>query len=126
MISPDAMTKIINQSQIKTPAVVENVKTIQTNRGVRIQMVEFKGLYYNSGKTYTAKCHNYKSINPWNVPTTGGPRYYYPKKGERVFVTIDRDGGEITSLKKMDSEFEAKLKVNKDAIKYDCNGAYFD
>ncbi len=126
MISPDAMMDIINQSQIKTPAVVKNVKTVQTHRGTRIQMVEFEGLYENSGKTYNAKCHNFKSFYPWDVPTTGGPKYYYPKKGERVFVTISYQGGEITSMIIMDKNFEKKYKSNPKAVKYDCNGAYFE
>ena len=126
MISPKNMLNIINQSQIKTPAVIKSVKTVQNRQGNRIQTVEFEGLYNNSGQKYEAKCHNFKSISPWNAPMVGGFKSYYPKKGQRVFVTIDYPKGEITSMVIMDDEFEKNLQTKPQALKYDCNGAYFE
>ena len=125
MISPDARLDIINQSQIKTPAVVENVKTIQNRRGNRTQLVKLTGLYNNSNKKFEAKCYNFKGFFPWDVPEVGGYVNYYPKKGQRVFVTINRPNGEITSLVIMDSDFENKLQKTPQKLKYDYNGAYF-
>ena len=126
MISPNARLHIINESQIKTPAVVESVKTIQNRRGNRTQLVKLIGLYNNSDKKFEAHCYNYKGIFPWDVPEVGGSIYYYPKKGQRVFVTIDRPNGEITSVVIMDKEFENKLQKTPQKIKYDYNGAYFE
>ena len=126
MISPDARIDIINQSQIKTPAVVESVKTIQNRRGNRTQIVKLNGLYNNSNKKFEARCYNFKSIFPWDVPEVGGSVYYYPKKGQRIFVTIDRPNGEITSVVIMDKEFENKLQNVPQKLKYDYNGAYFE
>ena len=125
MISPDARLEIINQSQIKTPAVVESVKTIQNRRGNRTQLVKLTGLYHNSNKKYEAKCYNFKGFFPWDVPEVGGAVNYSPKKGQRVFVTIDHPNGEITSLVIMDSEFENKLQKTPQKIKYNYSGAYF-
>ena len=125
MISPDARLNLINQSQIKTPAVVKSVKTIQNRRGNRTQLVKLTGLYNNSNKNFEAKCYNFRGIFPWDVPEVGGAVNYYPKRGQRVFVTIDRPNGEITSLVIMDSEFENKLQKTPQNLKYDYNGAYF-
>ena len=125
MISPDARLEIINQSQIKTPAVVESVKTIQNRRGNRTQLVKLTGLYNKSNKKYEAKCYNYKGFFPWDVPEVGGSVYYSPKKGQRVFVTIDHPNGEITSMVIMDSEFEKKLQKTPQKLKDDYSGAYF-
>ena len=126
MISPTARFDIINKSQIKTPAVIQSVKTIYNRKGSRIQLVKLDGLYNNSGKQFEAKCHNFKGIFPWDTPIESGYIYYYPKKGQRVFVTIDRPNGEITSMVIMDKSFEDKLQNTPQKLKYDYNGAYFE
>ena len=126
MISPKARLDIINKSQIKTPAVVKSVKTLYNQRGNRTQLVELEGLYNNSDKKYEAQCHNFKSIFPWDTPLVGGDVNYSPKKGQRVFVTIDRPNGKITSMTVMDKEFENKLQNTPQKLKYNYNGAYFE
>ena len=126
MISPEAKLDIINQSQIKTPAVVESVKTLQNRRGNRTQLVELSGLYNNSNKKFEAKCYNFKGVFPWDAPEVGRAVYYSPKKGQRVFVTIDRLNGEITSVVIMNREFENKLQKTPQKLKYNYNGAYFE
>ena len=42
------------------------------------------------------------------------------------FVTIDKNGGEITTMVNMDESFEKRLQKSPKKIKYDCNGAYFE
>ena len=126
MIAPEARLDIINQSQIKTPAVVESVKTINNRRGNRTQLVKLNGLYNNSNKKYEAKCYNYKGVFPWDAPEVGGSVYYSPQKGQRIFVTIDRPNGEITSVVIMSKEFEHKLQKTPQKLKYDYMGAYFE
>ena len=126
MISPKAMLDLINKSQIKTPAVVKSIKTIQNKRGNRTQIVKLDGLYDNSDKTFEAKCHNFKGIFPWDAPMVGGIVNYTPKKGQRVFVTIDHQNGEVTSVVIMDETFENKLQTTPQKLKYNYNGAYFE
>ena len=126
MIAPGEMKHKVEKSEIKTPAVVKKVTTLQTNGGYRIQKVDFEGLYDNEGKKYTAKCHNIKENSRYKMTTSGGPRKYNPKTGQRVFVTIDKDGGEITSMVVMDETFEDKVRSNIKNIKFDCDGAYFE
>jgi len=126
MISPTARQEIISESQIKTPAVVKSVKTIHNRRGNRTQLVQLEGLYSNSGKKYEAKCYNFKGIFPWDVPEVGGGIYYFPKTGQRIFVTIDHPNGEITSVVIMDEKFENKLQSVPKKLKFNYNGAYFE
>ena len=126
MISPKARLDIINKSQIKTPAVIKSVKTVYNQRGNRIQLVKLDGLYNNADKKFEANCHNFKSIFPWVVPVDSGYINYYPKQGQRVFITIDRPNGEITSMVIMDKEFENKLQKTPQKLKYNYNGAYFE
>lgn len=123
MLPPEYMLDDINKSKIKTPAVVKKVKTIERKRGNRVQKVTFTGLYQNEGAVYEGTCINFNGKMPWTIPIVGS-RFYYPKKGERVFVTIMYDGGEITSLVIMDEKFEKAVKENPSAIKYDSSGAY--
>ena len=126
MIAPDARMEVINKSQIKTPAVVESVKTIHNRQGNRTQLVKLNGLYNNSDKKYEAKCYNFKAVFPWDVPMVGGNVNYSPKKGQRVFVTIDHQNGDITSMVIMDEKFEKKLQTTPQKLKYDYYGAYFE
>ena len=125
MIPPEYMLENIKNSQIKTPAVIKKVKTIKNVRGNRTQRVIFSGLYDNENKVFEGICHNFKKKVPWNVPDVG-LRLYNPKKGERVFVTVERNGGEITSLVIMDEDFEEKIQKTPSKIKYDSLGAYFE
>jgi hypothetical protein len=126
MIAPSARLEVINESQIKTPAVVKSVRTINNRRGNRTQLVKLDGLYNNSAKKYEAKCYNFKGVFPWDVPVVGGGVLYTPKTGQRVFVTIDRQGGEITSVVIMDKKFEDKLQKTPQKLKYNYKGAYFE
>ena len=105
MVSPEDMLLEINNSKIKTPAVVKSVKVVQNQDGNRILAVKFRGLYENDGQKYDAKCRNFRKTMLLDVPMAG-IKSYNPKKGDRVFVTIDYNGGEITSLRKMDEDFE--------------------
>ena len=126
MISPAARQNVIMNSQIKTPAVVTSVRTIQNRKGNRTQLVKLDGLYNNAGIKYEAKCHNFKGIFPWDKPLIGGDVNYYPKKGQRVFVTINCPNGRITSMTIMDEDFENKLQQTPQQLKYNYSGAYFE
>ena len=126
MIPPKYMLENINNSKIKTPAVVKSVKTISNNRGNRTQRVVFEGLYYNSGKEYEATINNFQKRLFFRDFPVVGIRFYKVNKGDRVFVTIQANGMPVTSLIFMDEDFEKKLKENPKAVKYDCNGAYFE
>ena len=126
MISPTARQNVINNSQIKTPAVVKSVKTLYNHHGNRVQLVRLDGLYNNSDKKFEVKCRNFKKVFPWDTPIIGGDVNYYPKKGQRVFVTIDTPNGKITSMTVMDDKFENKLQTVPQKLKYNYNGAYFE
>ena len=125
MIPPEYMIEDINNSKIKSPAIVKKVKTIKNYKGNRTQKVTFEGLYQNAGVIYEGTCHNFKSILPWNIPMLGS-KFYYPKKGERVYVTIYSNGGAITSLVNMDENFEKRIQKTPSEIKFDSSGAYFE
>ena len=122
-LSPDYMYNQINNSNIKTPAKVTSIKTLQSKKGYKIQLVKFKGLYENENKTFEAKCHNFDTEPPIS---SNEPRKYHPQKGDKVYVTIDKNGGEVTSMVSMDEKFEKKLQNIPKSLKFDCNGAYFE
>ena len=122
-LSPDYMLSEINNSQIKSPAKIIGIKTLQSKKGYKIQLVKFKGLYENSDNTFEAKCHNFDIEPPLSSKE---PRKYQPQRGDKVFVTIDKNGGEITSMVKMNKNFENNLLKIPQNIKFDCNGAYFE
>ena len=124
-LSPEYMLNRIKDSEIKTPAKIVSVKTLQSKKDYKIQLVQFEGLYENEGKIFKAKCHNFLEEPP-QTASFDEPRRYVPQKSSRVFVTIDKNNGEITSMVNMDEAFEKKLKNTPQKLKFDCNGAYFE
>ena len=54
----------------------------------------------------------YNTLSPGDIPPPGGTLYYYPNLGDRVFVTISRDDGELTSYTKLTPDLEKALKNN--------------
>ena len=122
-LSPDYMLNQINASKIKTPAKITGIKTLQSKKGYKIQLVKFKELYGNEDKTFEAKCHNFDTEPPVSA---NSPRKYQPQRGDKVFVTIDQNGGEVTSMVSIDEKFEKKYQKTPKLLKFDCNGAYFE
>ena len=104
ILPPSRYKDRIKKSPTKVTAIIIDVKIIDKNKESITKKVKFKVINNygekSPGKTFIAYC---KSAGP--NPITGGTIYFYPKKGNKVFVTCsgmttkENDNcGSITSL----------------------------
>ncbi|MDD3149494.1 MAG: hypothetical protein PHV68_01570 [Candidatus Gastranaerophilales bacterium] len=120
----DYYEKMVNESEIKTPAVVKKIRKIDNKKGNIIYRVYFESMYQTPEYKFNGVCYSFKKNMPWDEAMEGR-RFYYPVKNSEVFVTVSKDGGFITSLIVMDEKFKEKLKTYPETLKYNAWGAYF-
>ena len=125
LMPPEYLKESVQKSQIKTPAIVKKIKQIENKKGNRLIQVYFESMYQTPPYYFSGTCWTYKSRTPWDVPMTG-PVFYYPRKNQKVFVTIAADGGSITSFVEMNEKFIENLKTYPERLKFGAFGAYFD
>ncbi len=108
VMPPSHYKKMIEQSQIKAEAKMVSVKVTnktkyKITKEITFRLIksdgeikpknQFKGWCYSAGKKMMV----------------GGDKYYYPKEGERVYVTLSSEGGMVTSLETLASEMQKEL-----------------
>ncbi|NQU04430.1 MAG: hypothetical protein HQ589_09820 [Syntrophaceae bacterium] len=126
VLPPSHYQKEALRSEIKAIAIVDDVAVIDVTKRYTSKKVTFRlEKSFADGKTsdsFTGSCVSVD--HTWQEPGVGGEIYYYPSKGERVFVTVSRDGGPITSYTPLTLELEAAVMKNPEDIRYKMGKAY--
>jgi hypothetical protein len=128
VLPPEVYERMVEESKVKVTATVESVKVLSHYRAVDEKKVTFKliksfGEVKPPGK-FTGRC---ESVNRrWfeKGPGAGGTIYYYPKRGDKVYVTISSDGGQITSYTILTLELEKTLAEDFGKVKTKMGRAY--
>ncbi|MFH1552359.1 MAG: hypothetical protein ABID83_01800 [Candidatus Omnitrophota bacterium] len=128
VLPPKYYEQAAEESRIKATAVVESVKVMDHYNAVDYKRVTFK-LIKSFGpeeapEKFTARC---ESVNKrWfeKPPGVGGTIYYYPDRGERVYVTISSNDGGITSYTRLTPRLEKALNENFKSVKTKMGTAY--
>lgn len=128
VLPPKYYEKAAEDSKIKATAIVKSVKVTEHYNAVDEKVVTFE-LIKSFGpekapKTFTGRC---KSVNKrWfeRGPGAGGDIYYYPGKGEKVYVTMHNDGSHITSFTRLTPELDKSLNENFKKVKTKMGSAY--
>jgi len=113
VLPPQFYEKAVESSAIKVIAVVEDIIVLEeTNQSTHKKVIfnlerSFNG---DAPQKLTGTC--YSVDHTWQHPGMGGTIYYYPHRGSRVFVTINSDGGSITSYTRITSQINEELKNN--------------
>ena len=118
VLPPYVYKERIEKSKIKAIAEVQAIKVTKTSRGVQIKLVTFKleQVFVDGGvpASFTGQCH---SLLPGVVPAPGGTIYMRPQKGERVYVTVSQNGGQITSYTRMTPRLDEALRKRPETVK---------
>jgi hypothetical protein len=117
VMHPSHYKKLAEESKIKAIAIVEAVRLIDNGKRFSIQEAVFRparAFAENVPERFSGSC--YSVLHKWQNPGVGGKIYFYPKKGERVFVTVSRDGGSITSYTRLTPRLEAALKKDPESV----------
>jgi len=127
---PAHYEEAVEKSQIKAIAEVQFVKVMGHYKAVDEKMINFR-LVKSFGETtpfqlFTGRC---RSINKrWNekYPPPGGNIYYYPQRGDKVYVTVSENGGYITSYTRLTPSLEKALDTDFKSVKTKMGMAYVD
>jgi len=98
VMPPSYYKKMIEESQIKAEALVLHVKITDKTEYKIQKEITFK-LIKSDGKVKPKEQFKGWCYSATDKPLVGGEIYYYPKVGEKVYVTLSTKGGKVTSLK---------------------------
>jgi len=124
---PEFYARMAEVSKIKATAVVISVEIIERTERSTFKKVVFALRHSFSDAvptTFSGTC--YSIDHSWQEPAAGGTIYHYPRKGEKVYVTIGADGGSITSYTAVDETLEKMFIQNPGKIRYGMGKAYLE
>lgn len=128
MLPPDVCNQRIKDSKIQAIATVKDIKTVYESKTTNLveKQVIFE-LEKSMGeitpkKEFSGYCD---SVIEGKIPIPGGP-YFRPVKNQKVFVTITKSNGYITSYTILTPELQEKIIHNFKKIKYDIDRIYYD
>ena len=127
VMPPEYYARSANKSVIKAIALVEKVEVVERTKQANRKKVLFRreyGVTAETPPTFTAYCSSVDHF--WQGKMVGGDIYYYPQKGERVFVTVSTDGGYITSYTQMTPELEQTIRKKPEKLIYRFGTASFE
>ena len=127
VMPPEVYSRMSEQSKIRATAVVEEVKTLETDRQSTWKSVVFRLRHPMSEgvpELFSGTC--YSVDHSWQQPPAGGTIYFYPEKGDLVYVTVAADGGSITSYTYLNDVMESLFIDNADKIRYGMGNAWLD
>jgi hypothetical protein len=120
--NPKSWETYAKNSKIKKVAKVIKVETERKSGNLAFLKVSFE----SDNKIYTGKCVKERKTFFRKYKTLVGGIYFNPKKNDLVYVTINKDGGEITTYQPISQEEAIKYKQNPSKIRYDLGKAYIE
>jgi tetratricopeptide (TPR) repeat protein len=119
VMPPEVYNKKAKESKIKAIAVVKEIKVMDTHDGVEEKLVTF-ALQKSFSSDFISNDFMGTCLTPvkGSKPMPGKAIYFYPRVGEKVFVSILGNGGEITSYTLMSEGLQKALKTSPDKITF--------
>lgn len=121
VMPPESYAKASSESRIKAIATIVDVQTIQVGAQATSKNVKFKleyALTKETADTFTGSCSSVDTKKQQANVMVGGETYFYPSAGDRVFVTVKKDGARITSMTPMTEELEQIIREEPGRIEY--------
>ncbi len=109
------------ESHIKAIATIVDVKIIHVGKRATLKDASFQleyALTDDTPATFIGSCESVDTPQQKSNIMVGGNIYFYPKVGNRVFVTISDNDGSITSMTPMTPELEQIIREEPERIKY--------
>lgn len=121
LMPPEHYANMARHSEIKAVAVILSVETLRIGERSSEKRVTFETVFALSempNTMFSGICYSVDTKQQKANVTVGGKLYYYPVPGQRVFVTVRKDGGSITSLTPMTEKLERVIREEPDRIRY--------
>lgn len=111
--NPKSWGEYAQKAKIKEVATVTKIKTDKKVENLVFKTVTFK----TDSKTFTGKCTSERKTFRKSKQIIGSI-HFNPKKGDLVYVTVAKDGGEISTYQPLTEEEAVQFKQNPQKIKY--------
>ncbi|WP_458700421.1 hypothetical protein ACKGJI_11310 [Sulfurospirillum sp. 1307] len=108
IMPPKYYEKMVYKSQIKAEALILHVKVTNKTEYKIKKEITFQ-LLKSDGKVTPQNQFKGWCYSATDKHFVGGEKYYYPKVGERVYVTLATKGGKVTSLKTMHVDIQKEI-----------------
>ncbi len=108
VMPPEYYKEMIDESQIKAEAEIVHVKIVDKTEHKIQKEITFK-LIKSDGEVKPQEQFKGWCYSATDKPMVGGEIYYYPKAGQRVYVTLASKGGKVTSLKTLHVDMQKEL-----------------
>ncbi|MCK5687455.1 hypothetical protein KAJ27_25200 [bacterium] len=115
VLGPNHYKEKIENSKVKVIATVVSVKVISANDVYIEKNVIFK-VRKSYGKDKAFSNISGYCYSPGGKPSEGGMLYFYPEKGDEVYVTIMNENGKVTSMTPVTPELEKALTDYPESI----------
>lgn len=120
--NPKYLNEDAKNSKIKEVATVIKIKNDRKVENIAFQTVTFKT---DDNRIFTGKCTTERKTLRRYRPLVGS-LYFYPKKGELVYVTVKQGNGQITTYQPVTQEEAVKFKTTPEKIRYNIGKAYIE
>lgn len=121
LMPPEHYAERARSSDIKAIAVILSVDTLRIGNRFTEKLVRFEvdfALSATPNKVVTGTCKSVDTPQQKANIMVGGEIYLYPVPGQRVFVTVSREGGAITSLTPMSKALEQVIREEPERLRY--------
>ncbi|GAU08773.1 hypothetical protein DPF_1489 [Desulfoplanes formicivorans] len=127
LMSPQYYVSRSEQARIKAICTVEHVHVLDAGEFFTTKRVTFRRTYGVTKETppvFTGICRSIETDFQKRHGMVGPDLYFYPRKGDLIYVTITEPDGEITSMTPITPGLEHALRTAPQTIRYGMSRAF--
>jgi hypothetical protein len=124
LMPPRVYAERSEQSKIKAIAVIVAVESDQATGKNKVTFRNEYSLTADFPATFTGFC--FSAVTDKQKNMVGPTVYFHPHEGDRVFVTVTGDRGDITSMTPVTPELEKAVRNTPEKIRYGISKAYVE
>jgi len=127
IMAPNYYAERSDNARIKAVGTIERVDILEVGKHFTRKLVIFRREFAVTAETepvFNGTCKSVETDFQKRHGLVGPNVYFYPRQGDRVYVTITEAGGRITSLTQVTPELEKALHSAPESIRYGMSSAY--
>ncbi|MGX9365425.1 hypothetical protein ACTVJH_05215 [Desulfoplanes sp. PS50] len=121
IMAPEYYAERSENARIKAIGTIDRIDILEVGKYCTTKRVIFCrefGLTAEVGPVFNGTCKSVETDFQKRHGMVGPTIYFYPRQGDRVYVTITEPGGAITSLTPVTPELEKALRTAPETIRY--------
>ena len=127
LMAPEYYAERSENALIKAVGRIERIDVLEVGKHFTTKRVIFQREFTvteETGPVFNGTCKSVETEFQKRHGLVGPNVYFYPRQGDRVYVTITEPGGRITSLTQVTPELEKALRSAPETIRYGMSRAF--